>query len=408
MKLIQPFPGWRPIPGLAQRVAAPPYDVLSSAEARKRIQGNPYSFLHVSKAEVNLDPTISPYDDRVYQVARERFLAMQYGKGAEEAILRQDPQPCLYLYRLVMNQRAQVGIVAAASVAAYRSNRIRKHELTRPDKETDRTRLAETLSAHTGPVFLTYHQSKEIDGLVTAIQQAKPADETFCAEDGIQHSIWVIDEVPLIDRLVEHFEKQALLYVADGHHRSAAAERVYAQQPLADRFLCVLFPDNQVHILDYNRVVQDLYGLTTEEFLQAVGKRFQVTVSPKAVVPDRRHCFGLYMKDQWYRLELSADHIDESDPVACLDVSLLSQHLLQPILGIHDLRRDKRIDFVGGIRGMTGLEELVDSGKMAAAFSLFPTQLRELMTVADANGIMPPKSTWFEPKLRDGLVIQTF
>ena len=409
MKLIQPFSGWRPQPGLAQRIAAPPYDVLTSSEARRLVQDNPDSFLHVSKAEINLNPDISPYDDLVYQTAKARFLEMQHGKDEHSTgVLFQDPAPFLYIYRLEIGQRQQVGVVAAASVAAYRNNRIRKHELTRPDKENDRTRLAETLLAHSGPVFLTYRQSIEIDGLVAHVQKSTPAEETFQADDGVHHSIWVIKDPLLINALVENFEQQSHLYVADGHHRSAAAARVCADRPTANSFLCVLFPDNQVNILSYNRVVRDLNGLTPQTFLHEVGKRFHVTASPTAVLPDRRHCFGMFTDNHWYRLELDGHNIDKSDPVTSLDVSLLSQHLLHPILGLTDLRRDKRIDFVGGIRGTEELIKRVNSGEMAVAFSLFPTQLEELMAVADKEQIMPPKSTWFEPKLRDGLIIQTF
>lgn len=408
MKLIQPFPGWRPRPGVAHRVAAPPYDVLSSDEARRLVQGNPDSFLHVSKAEINLASSVSPYDDRVYAEARARFEAMCHGTAGQTALLHQDPAPFLYVYRLEMQGLVQVGVVAAASVAAYHNNRIRKHELTRPDKENDRTRLAETLSAHTGPVFLTYRHAHKIDALVAEVQRSAPPEEAFQTDDGVHHSLWVVRNPVDIHGLVKGFEAQPYLYVADGHHRSAAAARVQAQRSAADRFLCVLFPDNQVTILDYNRVVQDLNGLTPSAFLQEVGQRFVVTPSPEPVRPDGPRCFGLYLERQWYRLELAAGDVGLSDPVASLDVSLLSQHLLQPILGIMDLRRDKRIDFVGGIRGMAGLMARVDSGEMAVAFSLFPTQLDALMAVADADLIMPPKSTWFEPKLRDGLVVQTF
>ncbi|MBF0583921.1 MAG: DUF1015 domain-containing protein [Magnetococcales bacterium] len=403
MKLIQPFAGWRPRPGLASRVAAPPYDVLSSAEARALVQDNADSFLHVSKAEINLDPALPGDDALVYQTARERFEQM-----CRDGRLQRDATPCLYIYRLVMGDRSQTGVVAAASVAAYRADRIRKHELTRPDKENDRTRLAATLSAHTGPVFLIYRQTVELDALVAQIQRGAVPDESFLADDGVEHSLWVVRNPQQIERLVALFDRQPRLYVADGHHRSAAAARVCAERPTADRFLAVLFPDDQVKILDYNRVVRDLNGLTPAAFLQAVRERFTLTRSAGAVVPDRRHLFGLYVERQWYRLELEAGRIDEADVVGRLDVSLLDRHLLQPVLGIFDVRRDQRIDFVGGIRGMAALESLVDSGKMAVAFSLFPTQLEELLAVADADQIMPPKSTWFEPKLRDGLVIQTF
>jgi uncharacterized protein (DUF1015 family) len=403
MKLIQPFAGWRPRPGLASRVAAPPYDVISSSEARQLAMGNPDSFLHVSKAEINLDPALPADDPLVYQTAAERFARMRH-----EGVLQQDPAPCLYIYRLIMGQREQTGVVAAASVQAYRNNRIRKHELTRPDKENDRTRLAETLSAHSGPVFLIYRQTDAVDALVRQIQHAAPPDESFQADDGIEHALWVVRDLQQVETLVALFEQQPRLYIADGHHRSAAAARVYAKRPTADRFLSVLFPDSQLEILDYNRVVKDLNGLTPPAFLHALEERFQVTPAAAAVRPDRPRCFGLYLDRQWYRLTLDPRHVDANDAVARLDVSLLERHLLQPVLGIQDMRRDQRIDFVGGIRGMSALESLVDSGKMAAAFSLFPTQLAELLAVADADQIMPPKSTWFEPKLRDGLVVQTF
>ncbi|MBF0462601.1 MAG: DUF1015 domain-containing protein [Magnetococcales bacterium] len=403
MTLIQPFAGWRPRLGWAARVAAPPYDVLSSAEARLLAQDNPDSFLHVSKAEINLDPALPPDDALVYQTAKERFEQMRH-----TGVLIQDATPCLYIYRLAMGERVQTGVVVAASVAAYRSHRIRKHELTRPDKENDRTRLADTLSAHSGPVFLIHRQTAALDDLVTRIQQAAPPDESFQADDGIQHSLWVVRDTPQIDQLVALFEQQSRLYIADGHHRSAAAERICTSRPTADHFLAVSFPDSQVCILAYNRVVRDLNGLTPAEFLKAVGQHFQVTPATGAVRPDRPHCFGLYVARQWYRLTLDPGQVDATDAVARLDVSLLDRYILQPILGIHDLRRDQRIDFVGGSRGTTALAQRVDAGHMAAAFSLFPTQLAELMAVADADQIMPPKSTWFEPKLRDGLVVQTF
>ena len=407
VKLIQPFAGWRPRPGMAKRVAAPPYDVLSSREARHLVQDNPDSFLYVSKAEIGLNEGISPYDDRVYEAAKARFRAMQCDAPHAAALLRPDSVPSLYLYQLKMGQHVQVGVVAAASVAAYRENRIRKHELTRPDKENDRTRLAETLSAHTGPVFLTYRHTEEIDALVAQVQQTESPVETFQADDGVHHTVWVVSDSHLIQGLVEGFEKLSCLYVADGHHRSAAAERVYRNRLEADRFLCVLFPDDHVSILSYHRVVQDLNGLTPQAFLDALSGRFLVTLSQDAVLPEIPRCFGLYVDHRWYRL-IWEKPVEESDPVASLDVDLLSQQVLRPILNITDLRRDERIDFVGGIRGAEGLMARVDSGEMAAAFSLFPTQLEALMAVADADLVMPPKSTWFEPKLRDGLIVQTF
>ncbi|MBF0096336.1 MAG: DUF1015 domain-containing protein [Magnetococcales bacterium] len=401
MKLIQPFAGWRPQPGMAAKVAAPPYDVLSSQEARLLVKDNPESFLYVSKAEIALDPAISVYDERVYQTAARRFAAMQ-----REGILRQDAAPCLYIYQLTLGGRSQTGVVAAASVAAYCSNRIRKHELTRPDKENDRTRLAEGLAAHSGPVFLIYRHTQALQDLIERIQGSAPPSEAFLAEDGVHHALWVVAEAVHIEQLVALFEQQPRLYIADGHHRSAAAARVAERLPHADRFLAVIFPDSQLQILDYNRVVKDLRGLSTGDFLQAIGQRFQVT--PVATFVKERHSFGLYVERHWYQLTLDARWIDEGDPIASLDVALLDRYLLRPILGIEDPRRDQRIDFVGGVRGLAALQGLVDSGQMAAAFALCPTSLEELLAVADADQIMPPKSTWFEPKLRDGMVVQTF
>ncbi|WP_130472693.1 DUF1015 domain-containing protein [Candidatus Magnetaquicoccus inordinatus] len=403
MKLIQPFAGWRPRPGLASEVAAPPYDVLSSQEARLLVKDHPHSFLYVSKAEIALDSALSPYDEQVYQTAAQRFDSLK-----EQGILQQDSSPCLYIYQLTYKERVQTGVVAAASIAAYRDNRIRKHELTRPDKENDRTRLAEVLSAHSGPVFLIYRHAEPLDALIQQIQNASPPDESFLADDGVHHALWVISDQALIAQLVELFEQQPRLYIADGHHRSAAAARVAERQPAADRFLAVIFPDKQLQILDYNRVVKDLRGLSVTQFLQAVQQHFHVAPAATAVAPKERHTFGLYVDKQWYQLSLEQKWIDESDPIASLDVALLDRYLLQPILGIVDPRRDQRIDFIGGVRGTAALQELVDGGSMAAAFSLCPTSLSELLAVADAGQIMPPKSTWFEPKLRDGLVVQTF
>lgn len=412
MKLIQPFPGWRPKPEWVEQISAPPYDVLNRQEAARLARDNPHSFLHVSKAEIDLPDDLSPYDPLVYETARKRYEQMQ-----QEGLLVQDPAPFLYLYQLVMDGRKQLGVVAAASVEAYNQNRIKKHEFTRPAKEDDRTRIAEALSAHTGPVFLTYRHSEAIDTL-TADHLARHAPVyDFTAQDGIQHTLWVVKETQTIQQLVEAFETLPCLYVADGHHRSAAASRVVAARQAqygasdprtqrAGRFLSVLFPDNQMKILDYNRVVQDLNGLSREAFLHQVAHRFSVLPTSAPYRPDQRRHFGMYLPNQWYHVQLAEEKIENNDPVARLDVSLLNQHLLAPILGIHDPRRDPRIDFIGGIRGLSGLMERVDSGEMAVAFALFPTSLSDLMSVADDHQVMPPKSTWFEPKLRDGLVIQ--
>ncbi len=412
MKLIQPFPGWRPKPELVEQISAPPYDVLNRQEAKELAQDNPISFLHVSKAEIDLPDAVSPYDQEVYETARQRYRKMQ-----DDGLLQKDPDPFLYFYRLIMNGREQLGLVAAASVAAYDQDRIKKHEFTRPQKEDDRTRISATLSAHSGPVFLTYRHSARIDAIAAQWTGNTDPVYDFTADDGVRHTLWVVSDRTVIDDLVEAFEELPSLYVADGHHRSAAASRVAAmrrkeagseepEESASQRFLSVLFPDNQMQILDYNRVVTDLNGLSKEEFLQAVADNFNVTNSPSPFKPTQRHDFGMYLAGSWYKLQLAADKVDTNDPVARLDVSLLNQYLLEPIMGIDDPRRDPRIDFVGGIRGLQGLMERVDSGEMAVAFSVYATDLSDLMSVADTGRVMPPKSTWFEPKLRDGLVIQ--
>ncbi|MBF0358579.1 MAG: DUF1015 domain-containing protein [Magnetococcales bacterium] len=411
MKLIQPFPGWRPKTELVERVSSPPYDVLNRQEAMALAKDNPDSFLHVSKAEIDLPEQVSPYDKRVYAAAKKRYLEMQ-----EQGILEKDPEPYLYFYRLVMNGKEQLGLVAAASVAAYNQNRIKKHEFTRPAKEDDRTRISETLGAHSGPVFLTYSHSSNIDEIAANWVANRPPVYDFTASDGVRHTLWVVSDEKTISDLVAAFEALPSLYIADGHHRSAAASRVADlrkssdsspdKESSSDRFLSVIFPDNQVNILDYNRVVCDLNGLSNTAFLAAVAENFTVTISPTPFKPKQRNSFGMYMAGQWYKLEIAQDKIDTTNPVAQLDVSLLNQYLLEPILGIHDPRRDPRIDFVGGIRGLQGLMDRVDSKEMVVAFSMYPTSLTELMSVADAGEVMPPKSTWFEPKLRDGLVIQ--
>ncbi|MBF0194720.1 MAG: DUF1015 domain-containing protein [Magnetococcales bacterium] len=413
MKLIQPFPGWRPKPELVEQISAPPYDVLNRQEAKELAKDNPNSFLHVSKAEIDLPDDVSPYDEQVYEAAKKQYKSLQ-----KRGLLKQDPAPYLYFYRLIMDGREQLGLVAAASVPAYNENRIKKHEFTRPAKEDDRTKISEALGAHSGPVFLTYRHSKTVDKIAANCVATQTPVYDFTANDGIRHTIWVVSDKTTIDNLVDAFEALPGLYIADGHHRSAAASRVAAMrekqgktqskdaESSSNRFLSVIFPDNQMRILDYNRVVTDLNGLSEEEFLAEIAKQFTITQSPTPFKPSQPNSFGMYLKNKWYQLKLSADKIDKNDPVTCLDVSLLNQYLLDPILGIKDPRRDPRIDFVGGIRGLQGLEARVDSKEMTVAFSMYPTALSELMSVADANQVMPPKSTWFEPKLRDGLVIQ--
>jgi uncharacterized protein (DUF1015 family) len=408
MSLIRPFAGLRPAPGRAADVLAPPYDVLNTEEARARAADRPWSFLHISKPEIDLPPKTDPYSPAVYAKGKENFERMQ-----SEGVLVRDPQPCYYLYRLVMGTHTQTGIVAVASVPDYDSNRIRKHEFTRPDKEDDRVRQIEALNAQTGPVFLTYKHNAEVDSLVARATSAAP-EVDVTADDGVRHTLWTLRDPAVIETITSAFDAMKNLYIADGHHRSAAASRVAAARRNANPahsgeepynyFLAVIFPDNQMQILDYNRVVKDLHGHSVEEFVAEIAEAFSVEVELAAVKPGRAREFGMYLDGHWYRLHIDPEFIPDNDPVRRLDVSLLQDNLLGPILGIGDPRRDKRIDFVGGIRGLQELEKRVDSGEMACAFALFPTSMADLMSVADAGEVMPPKSTWFEPKLADGLV----
>jgi len=400
MTLIRPFAALRPVTDRAAEVLAPPYDVLSSAEARVRAAGRPWSFLHISKAEIDLPETTDPHADEVYARAASNLQQMQ-----QQGVLVRDDKPCYYVYRMVMGAHSQTGLVAAAAVADYDSNRIRKHEFTRPEKEDDRVRQIEALNAQTGPVLLAYKSRQPVDDLLEAVTAAPPAVD-LVADDGIRHALWVVRDDAVIEQISRAFDAMEALYIADGHHRSAAASRVAASRPddaAAAVFLTVIFPHQQMQILDYNRAVRDLAGMTAEAFLARVAGSFSVIPSDTAVHPEGPARFGLYLAGQWYCLELRPELVPD-DPVGRLDVSLLADKLLAPVLGIEDPRRDTRIEFIGGIRGLAELERRVDSGEMAAAFSMFPTRMEDLMAVADAGEVMPPKSTWFEPKLADGLV----
>jgi uncharacterized protein (DUF1015 family) len=398
MTLIRPFAALRPVRAHAADVVAPPYDVLSSAEARERARGRPLSFLHISKAEIDLPEGTDPHADAVYATAARNLQRM-----LDDAVLVRDATPCYYVYRLVMGPHRQTGLVAAASVAAYDSNRIRRHEFTRPDKEDDRVRQIEALNAQTGPVLLACRADPDVDAVLARVTTAPP-EVDLVADDGIGHALWVVRDPETIESLTRAFDAMPALYIADGHHRSAAASRVAAQRGAGDgTFLTVIFPHDQMQILDYNRVVRDLAGMSAEQFLARVSAGFSMMPAAGPVRPARPGEFGMYLAGQWYRLTLPAETIPE-DPVARLDVSLLADRLLAPVLGITDPRRDTRIDFVGGIRGLDELERRVDSGEMAVAFALYPTRMEDLMAVADAGEVMPPKSTWFEPKLADGLV----
>jgi uncharacterized protein (DUF1015 family) len=407
MPLIRAFPGLRPAEGRAADVAAPPYDVMNEAEAREMAEGRPWSFLHISRPEIDLPQGTDPYSPAVYAKAAENLKKME-----QEGILIQDEKPCFYVYRLTMGEHQQTGLVAAASVDAYDSDRIKKHEFTRPAKEDDRVRQVDALNAQTGPVFLVYPSTAAVEALLREVSQV-PAEMDVTAADGVRHEIWALDDEEKVTTLTREFDQMTALYVADGHHRSAAGSRVAAARRAANvshtgdepynYFLSVIFPHNQMQILDYNRVVKDLNGLDKATFLARIEAVFQLQPSDQPVKPGQSGEFGMYLEGQWYRLRLDTSQIP-TDPVARLDVSLLADNLIEPILGISDPRRDNRIDFVGGIRGLTGLQQRVDAGEMAVAFSLFPTSMVQLMAVADAGEVMPPKSTWFEPKLADGLV----
>lgn len=417
---IKPFRGVRPIPEKVIEVASPPYDVLNSEEAREKAKNSPLSFLHVVKPEIDLDPSIDPYDNRVYTKGAENLKNL-----IEQKILIKDEKPCLYVYKLRMGDHEQAGLVAVASVEDYVQDRIKKHEHTRPDKEQDRVNHIDSLNAQTGPVFLTYRAKKEIDDLIKNAMNRDPVYD-FTSDYDVQHIFYVVDDDSLIHRIGEEFSRVEALYVADGHHRSAAATRVremrMKQNPrhTGDEeynfFLSVIFPDSQMRILDYNRTVADLKGMLAEEFFNRIEQKFDVQphdpcccgvleCSEKAYHPQEVHTFGMYIDGQWYKLTAKEGSFDPTDPIGQLDVSILQENLLSPILGIENPRTDKRIHFVGGIRGLEELERLVDGGNYAVAFSLYPTSIHQLLAVADAGKVMPPKSTWFEPKLRSGVVV---
>jgi len=408
MPLIRPFAGLRPAPNAADAVLAPPYDVLSRQEAQMRAEGRRWSFLHVSRAEIDLPEQTDPYDAAVYAASAQNFQRM-----LAEGILVRDKEPCYYVYRLVMAGHVQTGLVLTASVAAYDAGRIKKHEFTRPAKEDDRVRQIEALGAQTGPVLLAYPARTDVETMLAAVALGRPALDVT-ADDGVRHSLWPVCADENIRAISEAFEAMDALYIADGHHRSAAASRVAASrradnpehtgEEAYNYFLAVAFPHDQMRILDYNRVVRDLNGLDELAFLAAINTAFTVRQSDEPVRPLQAGEFGMYLGRHWYQLHIRSHLLPEGDAVARLDVSLLQQHLIGKVLGIDDPRKDPRIDFVGGIRGLQELQRRVDGGDMAVAFSLCPTSMQQLMDVADAGRVMPPKSTWFEPKLADGVV----
>ena len=411
MKLIKPLSALRPTKELAARVACHPYDVVNRQEAAALARDNPYSFFHINKPEIDLPDSVDPHDPQVYEqgaISLKRFI--------DEGILIRDIEEKFYVYQQIMGSHLQIGLVALASIDAYEEGLIKKHEHTRPEKEDDRVCHMDTLGAQVGPVFLTYKSDKKIDDLIDCVTAGTP-EYDFTAEDGTRHTLWVLDDPSLTRDLEVAFDSVECLYVADGHHRSAAAARVrrLRQQHNSNHsgdesynwFLTVLFPDNQMQILDYNRVVKDLNGMDDEEFLRVVEKNFELDTIPYPTIaqPVQPNHFGMYLSGQWYSLRALDPILNKQDPVKSLDVSILQEYLLAPILGIEDPRRDKRIDFVGGIRGLAELESRVNSGEWRVAFALYPTSITSLMVIADAGEVMPPKSTWFEPKLKSGLII---
>jgi len=410
MASIKPFCGLRPAPEFAAQVASLPYDVMDAAEARQMTANNPYSFLRVTRSEVDLDAEIDVYSDEVYQKAGENLREF-IAKG----IFIQDEKPCFYVYKQQMGNHIQVGLVAAASVEEYQNNTIKEHELTRPDKEQDRLRHITATQAQTGAIFLTYKADDTINALVAQCMSKKPAVD-FVTEDGNQHTLFIVDESAKMKAIEEAFARIETLYVADGHHRLAASSRIYNEKKknpehVGDeaytRVLSVLVPHTMTKIMDYNRVIQDLNGLSEEAFLAKVQEKFTIEpctrLSCKAEYP---HYFGMYLNKAWYKIVAKPGTYDEKSPTGKLDVTILQENLLNPVLGIINIRTDERIQFVGGIRGIAELERLVDCGEYAVAFSLFPTSIKELMAIANLGEIMPPKSTWFEPKLRDAMVVQ--
>jgi uncharacterized protein (DUF1015 family) len=400
---ISPFKALRPAAEFTRRVASRPYDVLNSKEAKTEAEGNEVSFLHITKSEIDLPESIDIHAQQVYDKAKENLDAFISRK-----ILFRETKACYYLYELVMHGKSQIGLVCGSSVDDYENGLIKKHEFTRPEKELDRINHIKTTCAQTGNVFLAYRNVAEIDGIINKWKEKSPV-YNFTADDGVQHTVWIVNDDATIEKISALFEEKVpCTYIADGHHRAASAAKLRAalgkKAPAgAGIFLTTLFPADQLSIMDYNRVITDLNGLNTKDFLSAVKNSFSVEKASKAFSPDEPHEIGMYLEKQWYRLTANPGSYSE-DPVNVLDISILQNNLLDPVLGIKDQRTDKRIDFIGGIRGLSELEKRVNSGEMAVAFSLHPVSIQQLFNIADSGNVMPPKSTWFEPKLRDGLL----
>jgi uncharacterized protein (DUF1015 family) len=401
--------GLRVKPEMAAEVVSPPYDVLNTKEARAMAGNNPYSFLRVNKSELEFDDSVNPYSDEVYQRAKDNL-----AKFERDGVFIRDPKPCFYLYRLTMNGRAQTGLVALTSVDEYEQGKIKKHENTRPEKVEDRARHMSVVGAQVGPVFSTFRHNEEI-GRIFKRASSNAAAIDFVADDGIRHQMWIVDDDRTVEEIEMVFARLDCLYIADGHHRSESAAELgrrmrkanpgHTGQESYNFFINVIFPDNELAILPYNRVVKDLGGMTCEQFRQKASDKFTVKPQKAEISPTKLHTFGFYCEGKWYLLEASAGTFDPNHPTKSIDASILADNLIAPVLGISNPRTDKRIDFVGGIRGTKELVWLVDTGEYKAAFSLYPTSIQQLLNVADRGEVMPPKSTWFEPKLRDGMVI---
>jgi hypothetical protein len=411
MAKISPFEAVRPQPQLAKQVASKPYDVLNSAEAKIEAVGNAYSFLHITKSEIGLPETTDIHSAAVYELALNNLNAF-----IQRDVLFKESKPCYYIYQLIMDGRAQTGLVCVSSIEDYNKDIIKKHEFTRPEKELDRINHIKTTGAQTGNVFLAYRNQASIDAIIEKWKTTKNPVYDFTADDGIQHTVWAVSDEATIDQITHLFATEVpCTYIADGHHRAASAAKVKLslseavaklgdeEKKVSDYFLTTLFPSNQLAILDYNRVVKDLNGHSAAALIEALSKDFDIVAEEKAVKPNALHHFGMYLNKIWYQLK-AKEGTYTNDPIGVLDVTILSNNILAKHLGIQDQRTDKRIDFVGGIRGLSELEKRVDSGEMAIAFSLYPVTIDQLFNIADAGEVMPPKSTWFEPKLRDGLL----
>jgi len=409
MSIVKPFRGLHPKPEYAKDIASPPYDVLNAKEALEIVEKNPNSFLRVNKAELEFDDNVNSYAEEVYQRGKDNLQRL-----ADLGLMTRDENPCFYLYQITMNGKSQTGLVALTSVEEYDNGLIKKHEHTRPEKVNDRANHIEFLGAQVGPVFSTFRYNNGIDGLFKELMKKSPLFD-FIADDGVEHKLWIIEKEEDIKNIQLAFEKLPHIYIADGHHRSQSASEVckrakennpeHTGNENYNYFLNVMFPDQELHILPYNRVVSDLNDLSWDSIIEMASDKFNVSPQNFAVTPKDIHSFGIYCKGEWYLLKAKDGTFDPNDPTGSIDAAILGKNFIDPILGISDPKTDKRINFVGGIRGTKELERLVDSGKYKIAFSLYPTSIKQLLDVADAGDVMPPKSTWFEPKLRSGMVV---